>query len=155
MQSARIASIYCDANKKLIGIPHAKGDLQNYILSDIFFELEPSYSNKELGLFIDKLFEVYDNATPALEGITAMQKYTGLEAYAEAIKEYHLVTVTQEINKSFTFRPMLVDKKQEDSFTDIKGLSVKAQIYNKFVPVSSDSKALAFKVAMDIIAEQG
>jgi len=156
MHDYKNVAIYYDAEKRLIGVPCGNPKVydNHYSLLDIFFVLEPGYSDKELGAFINKLFDACFTKEAPSDEATAIQKYTSAKDYKDAVKGYQIVEVEWKKDKGFRFIPMQVNNELGGIATDIKGVSVQARCYNKFVPIPNESIVLAFKTALEIIAGQ-
>jgi len=153
-------SIYFDASKKLIGVPIGSAPFPKYggkygrASLDIFFVLEPGYSDEELEHFINEVFDACYSKKFVDGEPTAIQKYTGAKSYVAAVKGYQLMNVDWIKDDGYAFVPMMVDSKHRGAFTSIKGVSVKAMLHSKFKPVEKGALALAFKKAMEIIFEE-
>ena len=165
MVNYKYISIYFDKNRKLIGVPcgnDPKFGEYHVAELDIFFDLEPDYSDEILEKFIADVFDAcfskeisydLDETTGRPKPITALQKYTGKKGYTAASKSFQSISITW-LNEEYRYeiRPLQKDKKHRGAFTSIKGLTINVAQHNKFIPLEKGALALAFRTAMNIIA---
>jgi hypothetical protein len=162
MHKYKVVSVYFDKTQKLIGVPCGECERYGYQELDIFFVLEPIYTDDELETFLMKVFDecfskdLSIDLTARSRSQCAMQKYTGAKSGNAAVKGYQLMHIDWIKDEyGYTFRPMMVDKKHKGAFTAIKGIVIKVSQHNKFVPIEKGALAIAFRKTMEIIVEQG
>jgi len=156
MYDFKKVGIYIDPKGKLIGVPCGRIPGQgeyDIALLDVFFTLEPDYTDDELEKFFYKVFDAcYSRECGDLNGITAMQKYTGAKSYVSAVKGYQHVGIDY-YEGEYTFRPSQIDKKHRGAFMPIKCITIKVSLYSKYIPVEKGALALAFKQSLEIIKQ--
>ena len=156
MHDYKELAIYFNSDKRVIGVPCGESEIYGISSLDIFFALEPNYSDDELEAFINKVFDacfskkssINLSAQPMPQ--TAIQKYTGAKSYVAAVKGYSYVDITWIKDDGYTFTPTEIDKKYKGAFIFIEDKAIK-------VPTTHEKGALAkaFRQAMEITIEHG
>jgi len=149
-------SVYIDKNGKLIGIPTGVNPKHGGVTGlDIFFVLEPEYSDEELESFLEKVFDTCYSKEYTDDLPFAMQVYSKTKGPASAVKGYQSIYLNWHDDEGYTIIPLKPDKRYRGAFESIKSISIKVTLTNKCLPIEKGALATAFRTAIDIIEKYG
>ena len=145
--------IYINTNGDLIGIPcGVNPHVENGIMKlNIFHTLPTKFNDDELEMFLSNVFNDCYSKVGTHDEPTAIQLYTKKKTHVSAVKGLKLVLISKNEDKGYEVMPMIPDKKHNGAFIDIKGLSIKLTMFNKFRPIEKGALALAFKTALGVV----
>ncbi|MCL2190018.1 MAG: hypothetical protein FWC16_00105 [Defluviitaleaceae bacterium] len=146
-------AVYYDLNGKLVGIPTGINPNVEYDTRslDIFYTLESGYNDTELENFLTIVFDACYSKEYVENMPFGLQVYTNKKSIASASKGFQLVTLCRYKKGSYEIKPWIPCKKHKGAFVPVHNISIKIELYSKFIPVEKGALALAFKAAMGII----